>query len=96
MLPLFAWEGLRGSGLPTAPAAWAAIGFVAVFSSAIAHAMWVRGVASIGPSRAGVFIHLMPLFGAVLAITFLGEELATHHLLGAAFVLGGVALTSRK
>ena len=96
MLPLFAWEGLFGSGLPTAPAAWAAIGFVAVFSSAIAHAMWVRGVASIGPSRAGVFIHLMPLFGAVLAITFLGEELAPHHLLGAAFVLCGVALTSRK
>jgi drug/metabolite transporter (DMT)-like permease len=96
MLPLFGWESALGGGLPTAPSAWAAIGFVAVFSSAIAHALWVRGVASIGPNRASVFIHLMPLFGAVLAITFLGEELAMYHAIGAALVLCGVALTSRK
>jgi drug/metabolite transporter (DMT)-like permease len=96
MLPLFALDTALGSGLPVTLAAWAAIGFVAVFSSAIAHALWVRGVASIGPNRASVFIHLMPLFGALLAITFLGEELATHHVIGAALVLCGVALTSRK
>lgn len=96
MLPLFVLDTALGSGLPTAPAAWAGIAFVAVFSSAIAHALWVRGVASLGPNRAGVFIHLMPLFGAMLAITFLGEQLATHHVIGAALVLCGVALTSRR
>jgi drug/metabolite transporter (DMT)-like permease len=96
MLPLFGWEAVRGAGLPTELSAWLAIGFVAVFSSAIAHALWVRGVASIGPNRASVFIHLMPLFGAVLAITFLGEELAAYHVLGAALVLVGVILSSRR
>lgn len=96
MLPLFGWETALGRGLPTEPSAWLAIGFVAVFSSAIAHALWVRGVASIGPNRAGVFIHLMPLFGAVLAITFLGEEVAAYHVLGAALVLVGVVLSSRR
>jgi drug/metabolite transporter (DMT)-like permease len=96
MLPLFGWEVSLGSGLPATPAAWAAIAFVAVFSSAIAHALWVRGVASIGPNRASVFIHLMPLFGAVLAVTFLGEEFAAYHAVGAALVLGGVVLTSRR
>ena len=96
MLPLFGWEAVRGAGLPTELSAWLAIGFVAVFSSAIAHALWVRGVASIGPNRASVFIHLMPLFGAVLAITFLGEELAVYHVLGAALVLVGVVLSSRR
>lgn len=96
MLPLFGWEAVRGAGLPTALSAWLAIGFVAVFSSAIAHALWVRGVASIGPNRASVFIHLMPLFGAVLAITFLGEEVAAYHVLGAALVLVGVILSIRR
>jgi drug/metabolite transporter (DMT)-like permease len=96
MLPLFGWDATHGAGLPTERSGWLAIGFVAVFSSAIAHALWVRGVASIGPNRAGVFIHLMPLFGAVLAITFLGEELAAYHVLGAALVLGGVMLSSRR
>lgn len=96
MLPLFGWEATRGGGLPTDPTVWLAIGFIAVFSSAIAHAMWVRGVATIGANRASVFIHLMPLFGAVLAISFLGEQLATYHAVGAALVLCGVVLTSRK
>ena len=96
MLPVFGWQAADGAGLPTSLTAWIAIGFVAVFSSALAHALWVRGVASIGPSRAGVFIHLLPLFGALLAITFLGERFATYHAIGAALVLGGVVLTSRK
>ena len=96
MLPVFGWQAADGAGLPTSLTAWIAIGFIAVFSSALAHALWVRGVASIGPSRAGVFIHLLPLFGALLAITFLGERFATYHAIGAALVLGGVVLTSRK
>jgi drug/metabolite transporter (DMT)-like permease len=96
MLPAFGWQAAHGAGLPTSLAAWIAIGFIAIFSSALAHAMWVRGVASIGPSRAGVFIHLLPLFGALLAITFLGERFATYHAVGAALVLCGVVLTSRK
>jgi drug/metabolite transporter (DMT)-like permease len=96
MLPAFGWQAAHGSGLPSGAVAWLAIGFVAIFSSAFAHALWVRGVASIGPSRAGVFIHLMPVFGAVLAITFLGEQLAAFHTVGAALVLCGVVLTSRK
>jgi drug/metabolite transporter (DMT)-like permease len=96
MLPLFGWDATHGGGLPSDPAVWLAIGFVALFSSAIAHALWVRGVATIGPNRASVFIHLMPLFGAVLAIAFLGEHLAAYHAVGAALVLAGVVLTSRR
>lgn len=96
MLPVFGWQAADGAGLPTSLTAWIAIGFVAVFSSALAHALWVRGVASIGPSRAGVFIHLLPLFGALLSVTFLGERFTTYHAIGAALVLGGVVLTSRK
>jgi len=96
MLPAFGWQTAHGAGLPTSLATWIAIGFVAIFSSALAHALWVRGVASIGPNRAGVFIHLLPLFGALLAITFLGEQFATYHAVGAALVLCGVVLTSRS
>jgi drug/metabolite transporter (DMT)-like permease len=96
MLPAFGWQALQGSALPSSMAAWAAVGFIAVFSSALAHALWVRGVAKIGPNRAGAFIHLMPMFGAILAITFLGEEPAGYHAAGAALALCGIALTRRK
>lgn len=96
MLPAFVWQSAGGDALPAGAGAWAAVGFIAVFSSAIAHALWVRGVAAIGPNRAGVFIHLMPLFGAALAIAFLGETLGAFHVAGSALVLGGVYLASRS
>lgn len=99
MLPAFGWQMIEdgaAGALPASPSTWAAIGFVAVFSSALAHALWVRGVARIGPNRAGVFIHLMPLFGAALAIVFLGEQLAAYHAIGGALVLGGIFVTSRR
>ena len=96
MLPAFGWQAMHGSALPSSLAVWMAVGFIAVFSSVLAHGLWVRGVATIGPNRAGVFIHLIPVFGAVLAITFLGEELAAYHAAGAALALCGIVLTSRK
>ena len=96
MLPAFGWQAMHGSSLPSSLAVWMAVVFIAVFSSALAHGLWVRGVAKIGPNRAGVFIHLIPVFGAVLAITFLGEELAAYHAAGAALTLCGIVLTSRK
>lgn len=96
MLPAVGWQIAQGSGWPSSLATWGAIGFIALFSSVLAHGLWVRGVATLGPSRAGSFIHLMPLFGAALAITLLGEQPATHHAGGALLVLVGVVLTNRK
>lgn len=96
MLPVFGLQLAHGAGLPSGNRAWAAIAFVAVFSSALAHALWVHGVARIGANRAGSFIHLMPLFGAGLAIAFLGERFETYHAAGALLVLVGVALTNRR
>ncbi|MEZ5603228.1 MAG: DMT family transporter [Burkholderiaceae bacterium] len=96
MLPLFAWQSGSGVALPASAGAWAAVAFIAVFSSALAHALWVRGVAAIGPSRAGVFIHLMPLFGATLAVAFLGEALGGFHVAGAALVMCGVFLAGGR
>jgi drug/metabolite transporter (DMT)-like permease len=50
----------------------------------------------IGPNRAGPFFHLVPLFGTIMAIVFLGEQLTVFHLAGAALIFGGILLASRK
>jgi len=44
---------------------------------------------------AGLFVHLMPVYGVILAWLFLGERLAGFHLVGIALILAGIALTSR-
>lgn len=67
--------------------------YVALGSSVIAFFCWNRGVAAIGPARAGIYLHLMPVFGPVLAFLLLGETLQGYHLWGALLVFTGIALT---
>lgn len=61
----------------------------------IAYLCWNRGVSLIGPARAGIYMHLMPVFGAILAYLFLGERFLAYHATGAALVILGIALTQR-
>jgi drug/metabolite transporter (DMT)-like permease len=74
----------------------AAIVYVAVFPSILAYLCFNRGVQLIGANRAGPFFHLIPLFGALLAVTFLGERPGIYHGVGAALIVGGVLLASRR
>ncbi len=85
-----------GAALPTSPPALLGIGYVAVFASVVAYLCWNRGVAEIGPNRAGAYLHLMPLFSAGLGIALLGERVMAYHLIGAGLILGGVVLASQR
>lgn len=73
----------------------AAIAYIASLPSAGALLCFNRGVELIGPNRAAPFIHLMPVFGSILAITVLGEQPMLFHLAGFALVLAGVFVASR-
>ncbi|MBL8704705.1 MAG: EamA family transporter [Rhodospirillales bacterium] len=66
--------------------------YVAVFASAIGFRLWSYGVASLGPARAGQFVHLMPVFGPVLSFLLLGEAPVAAQVAGGALVLAGIAL----
>jgi drug/metabolite transporter (DMT)-like permease len=61
----------------------------------LAQLFFIRGVELIGPNRAGVFINLVPVFGAVLAVLVLGESFRLYHLAGMALVFGGIAVAER-
>lgn len=70
--------------------------FIAIFPSLISQALYIRGIELIGPNRAGLFINLVPIFGAVLAVLVIGEELHLYHLGALIFVLGGIMLAERR
>jgi drug/metabolite transporter (DMT)-like permease len=69
--------------------------YVSVFSSVVAYFCWNYGVNRLGPNTAGSFLHLMPLFGTVLSVVLLGEEIRLYHLVGAGFIAAGIALSRR-
>jgi drug/metabolite transporter (DMT)-like permease len=80
---------------PTVTAAGAAsIFYLAVFASIAAYICWNRGVALVGPNRAGFTIHLLPAFATVMAILFLGEEVHLFHVVGILTILAGVWLAT--
>ena len=68
---------------------------VAIFPSILAIWCFNRGMAAIGPSRAGIFNYLQPLFVTVMAITLLGEAVETYHLIAFALVICGIVIASR-
>jgi drug/metabolite transporter (DMT)-like permease len=70
--------------------------YVAVFPSTLAYLCFNRGVALIGANRAAPFFHVVPVFGAVMSIVFLGEHPQVFHFIGFALVLSGVFVASRK
>lgn len=95
-LPFFVWESLSGNVLHFDLTTVAAIAYVATFPSVIAFAAWNRGVELIGANRAGPFVHLVPVYTAVLAGALLGEHLYTFHVVGFALIIAGVWLASQR
>jgi drug/metabolite transporter (DMT)-like permease len=90
--PWYAWEVARGERLQLDLAALGSILYVAVFASVAAFVLWNAGVARVGATRAGVYLHLMPAFGSLLAVAVLGEALRPFHLVGIGLILAGVSL----
>lgn len=84
---------LIGGFTPT-PSALAAIAYVGIAASVAAFWCWNRGVAAVGANKAGLFLHLMPVFAALLAVIFLDERVYPYHGLGMVMIGAGLYLSS--
>lgn len=96
LLPLYLWESFSGQRLEIDARAIMAIGYVAVFPSIISYLCYNRGVELVGASRAGMFIHLLPVFGSIMAIVFLGETLRWFHGGGILLIAAGICMATRR
>lgn len=95
-IPLAVMEHSWGQPLPMTLETVLAGLYIGLGTSVIAYIAWARGIELVGPSRAAASLHLVPLFGAVLAWAFLGEQLAPYHIAGFALILAGVTLAARN
>ena len=86
---------LLGGRIEFNPATVAAMFYVGIFPSFVGYVFWNRGVHEVGPNIAGIFVHLMPAFGAILAWLFLDERIFVFHVVGIALILAGIALTAK-
>ena len=74
----------------------ASFAFICIFPSLLGYLFLNRGIELIGANRAAPFIHLVPVFGSVLAIVLLGERFELYHAIGYALVFAGITTATRK
>ena len=72
------------------------IGYTGIFPSIISYMCWNTGVALIGPNKSGPFLHLMPIFGGILAFLVFRETLEIYHYAGILSVIIGIIITNKK
>lgn len=96
LLPLYFAVAPRGPFHWPTPAEAGAVLYVAIAASVLAFICWNRGVAVVGANAAGFTLPLLPAFGTVLAILFLGEAFRVYHAGGFAIILVGVVLATYR
>jgi drug/metabolite transporter (DMT)-like permease len=104
LVPGLAWSALFAAGewsVGTHPIQWGwplvlALAYVAIGPAILAYRAWGLGVQRVGPSVAGFFSNLTPLFAAVLSAAALGELPRAYHAVAFALIVGGIVVSSRR
>lgn len=90
--PLMVWEVESGGFVWPTAAGLLTLVYVALGPAFASQIFYMRGVELIGPGRAGVFVNLVPVFGAIMAVGLLGEPFAAYHVVALILVVGGIAI----
>ena len=96
LIPQYYYEHSAGLELNPNKAFYIILSYVVLFPAIAAYYCWQKAIQLIGPNRSSMFIQLMPLFSALMAIVIFNEKLQTYHFIGAGFIIIGIYLSNKK
>ena len=96
LLPMYIAEVFAGKKITLNFPVLMTIGYVVFFAGIGAYTFWNAAIKLIGPSRSGVFLHMMPIFSSLMAVFLLGEQFSFHHIVGTLLIISGILLSSKK
>ena len=96
LVPIYILEMNLGNPLVLNKPFVLTLSYVVLFPGLASFFFWIKGISIIGANRAGVFLHLMPIFGSLMAIILFNEKFMFYHLLGAIFIVAGITLSNKK
>ena len=96
LIPVYVGEIFLGSKLELNKPFYLTLIYVVFFPGLFAFFFWIKGISIIGANRAGIFLHLMPIFGAIMAMVIFNEKVMYYHLLGAFFIIAGITLSNKR
>ena len=96
LIPIYVLEINLGNKIILGKPFILTLSYVVIFPGLASFFFWIKGVGIVGANRAGVFLHLMPVFGSIMAIIFFDEKFMIYHLLGAIFIIAGITLSNKR
>lgn len=94
LAPAYLIELASGDAPPPTWRVAAGVAYVAAFPSFLAYLFYNRGIELIGAARASQYLHLQPVFGAVLAVLLLGERFHAYHAAGVVLIAAGIGVSA--
>jgi len=95
LLPAYIMEIILGNNLNTHIPFMLTLAYVVLFPGLASFFFWIKGISIIGSNRAGIFLHLMPIFSAMMAIAIFKEKFMSFHLIGAILIITGIILSAK-
>lgn len=96
LIPFYFWEHAQGVWFGWDWLTFSVMGYISIFPGVLGYICWNNGQEQIGAARAAIFLHFVPIYGALLATGLLGESLRLFHVIGFVLILIGVWLAARK
>ena len=96
LIPQYLYEQSIGLDLRVNKAFIIILLYVVIFPAIAAYYCWQKAIELIGPNRSAMFIQLMPLFSALMAILIFKEKFQLYDFIGAIFIVTGIYLSNRK
>jgi drug/metabolite transporter (DMT)-like permease len=94
LTPIFLLNASGGASFPVTPVTLGVLAYTAICPAILAFYFWNRGIAAVGPSIAGVYVNLVPILTAFMAVGLLGEDFAWYHFLGLMLIMGGICIVT--
>ena len=96
LTPIYFIEMSFGNPIKLDKAFYLTLAYVVLFPGLASFFFWIKGISIIGANRAGAFLHLMPIFGAIMAMIIFKEKFMFYHFLGAMFIIAGITLSNKN
>jgi len=96
LIPIYFIEMNMGYLIKLGQPFYLTLTYVVIFPGLASFFFWIKGISLIGANRAGIFLHLMPIFGAIMAMIIFDEKFMIYHFLGAIFIIAGITLSNKK
>ena len=96
LIPVYLTEMFMGNKIILGKPFYLTLTYVVIFPGLASFFFWIKGISIIGANRAGIFLHLMPIFGAIMAMVIFDEKFMNYHIFGAIFIIAGITLSNKK